>query len=517
MAQNINEPTIWSSLDWSQLYDKDPTRNKQRRLWALNTLKIILSGHNVAIDADTGAGKAIMAILVHLGLKWNTLFLVPTVELAYQHKKLFQKLTGHSSGVLVMTGNKTATRRAKLWQDKSLKLVLATPQTIMSDLKRKTFPKGHFALLTIDEFHHAHGKYDYVSIAKAAHKAGAVILSLSATGEDELAKANCYVVKTIKADIIMPKKDYITSVAQPTESLTLAGQYCNELISSITEGLNYLGLISSNTYYLTIEQLKMIKEKASKLPYPSDREAFKLIGRYRSLNYLKSVLYTCSYKNFILSAEQLFHKKESYANWLADNELFNQLLSFVRAIKEEHPLVEKTISLAKYRAEQGDTFITFVNNKETGRYLAEKMNEAGVVTDTAFGGIERKYINNVRRKVEANELNCIIGSSAITEGVALPNVDTVINYHRPLTQVEWIQRAGRAGRGLKPGIIFSVVLNYPPEWAGLKKTRPQKQVASTIPNSNTLWLFTPGEMLPPKTVSTKEKIKSYAMALYKEK
>ncbi len=516
MAEIINEPTVWSSLDWSQLYDKDFDRNKQRRMTSLNTLNALKLGENVAIDADTGAGKAIMAILIHLAIEWNTLFLVPTVELAYQHQKLYEKLVGHKKGVLVMTGNKTPKNRAKLWQDRSFKLVLATPQTILSDLKNKTFPTGHFALLIIDEFHHAHGRYAYVAIARAANKAGSLILSLSATGKDELAKANCYVTKTIRADIKMPTKDFVTSVVKPTESLATAGQYCQELVALTIEELSNLGLITNNTKILTEEKLKNLESLAKNLPYPTDRQVFKIIARYRSLTHLKSVLYTCSYKNFIEAAEEIYYKKESYANWIANNDIFNQLLSFVRTIKEEHPMVKEAIRLAKYRSEQGDSFILFVNNKNAGRYLAEQMKNSGLAVDTAFGGAERKYIKEVRRKIETNQLNGIIGSSAITEGVALPNVDTIINYHRPLTKVEWTQRAGRAGRGLKTGLIFSIILNYPTEWAMHQKIQDKPEKEPALPKSNTMWLFTPEEMLPAK-VNQKRNNKKINFNLREEK
>ncbi len=44
MAQITTEPAIWSSLDWSQLYDNDPMRNMQRRQIALEVLNQIKQG-----------------------------------------------------------------------------------------------------------------------------------------------------------------------------------------------------------------------------------------------------------------------------------------------------------------------------------------------------------------------------------------------------------------------------------------------------------------------------------------
>ncbi|HAO81727.1 MAG: hypothetical protein A2429_00245 [Candidatus Veblenbacteria bacterium RIFOXYC1_FULL_42_9] len=110
-----------------------------------------------------------------------------------------------------MTGNKSPVKGTQLWQNKSLKLVLATPHTIINDLRQRIFPQGHFAFLIVDEFHHAHKKYPYVPIALAAYKAGALILSLSATAEDLEALKNCFVTKIVKAEISMPQKISPTS------------------------------------------------------------------------------------------------------------------------------------------------------------------------------------------------------------------------------------------------------------------------------------------------------------------
>ena len=142
MAELTAEPEVWSTLDFSGLYDKNQQRNEQRRHLALEVLNLIQQGDNLAIDADTGVGKAIVALIVHLSLKRNTLFLVPTVELAYQHYELYKKLKGSAAGCRVMTGNKPPAKRVSLWQDPNIKLVLATPQTIMNDLRQGIFPRG---------------------------------------------------------------------------------------------------------------------------------------------------------------------------------------------------------------------------------------------------------------------------------------------------------------------------------------------------------------------------------------
>lgn len=499
MAQMISEPPIWSSLDWSQLYDDDSARNMQRWRIALDVLNQIKQDKHVALDAKTGAGKAIIAILVHLSLEWNTLFVVPTVELAYQHQKLFHKLLGHHRGTLVMTGNQSPLKRARLWHDNNPKFVLATPHVIMNDINKKIYPFGYFPLLIIDEFHHAHKNYPFVPLAERANRGRAIIFSLSATADDLLALKNCFVNKIVKADIKMPKKIPSTVVVQPTESLSKADRYCQELLFITAEEIADLHLISSDSPWLTEHQLTKANEHAAQLPYPNNVAGFSAVGRYRSLNHMRYLLNLCSYQNYLWHAESLYNRTEKYINWIINHQRFNELTNLVQQFidrDEPHPKVDQFVKTACYRVQQGDNFITFVREKETGRYLKELLTKQGLRVDEAFGGSERKHIKEVRQLMEAELLDGIIATSVLAEGVSLPNVDTIIHYDRPITKVERIQKDGRAGRGIKPGLIIPILLNYPSEWAGEKKTGPVIQKNPQLPKSDTGWLFPPEEILP---------------------
>ena len=505
MAQITTEPAIWSSLDWSQLYDNDPMRNMQRRQIALEVLNQIKQGQHVALDAKTGAGKAIILILAHLGLEWNTLFVVPTVELAYQHQKLFQKLTGHHRGTLVMTGNKSPLKRTMLWHDDNPKLVFATPHVIMNDINKKIYPFGYFPLLVIDEFHHAHYHYPFVPLAERANRGGAIICSLSATADDLFALKNCFVTKIVKADIKMPKKISCTTVVQPTKSLSQADDYCRDLLTITAEELADLHLVSKTTPWLTEHQLINANEVAEQLPYPKNKDAVSAIGRYRSLSHMRFLLNLCSYQNYLWYADNLYNRTEKYTEWIINHQRFNELTNLVRqfiANDEPHPKVAQFIKTACYRVEQGDNFIAFVKEKITGRYLAEQLSNHGLKVDVAFGGAERKHIKEVRQLMESELINGIIATSVLAEGVSLPSVDTIIHYDRPLTKVERIQKDGRAGRGYKPGLIIPLMLNYPSEWAGGEKTSPAVPQQPQLPKSNTGWLFPPEEMLKTEKTNT---------------
>lgn len=498
MLSYATEPESWQNLNFSQLYDQLPERNAQRRQLALKILHYLTAGQNVALDADTGTGKTIVAILVHLALGKKTLFLVPTVELAYQHRQLYEKLLGHTEGVKIMTGNLSPANRCHQWQEKNFQLVIATPQTILKDLERNCFPRGYFRFLVIDEFHHAHHRYAYVPLAEKAHRAGVTILSLSATADDLLALKNCFVDRVIKANIKMPRKVMLTAVAQTNDQLQTADQFCQRLIAVTAEELADLRIISPGDTWLSQHQLKKAEELARQLKHPASSQALSALGRYRALAYLRYLLNLCSYENFLAVADGLYGKSEKYAEWLVNHQLFNDLVVWVRHLvkdKQIHPKVKKFIEISHNQVKRGDIFIAFVNEKDTGRYLAEQLLKEDIKVKTAFGGPERKHLKILRCLMESGNLHGVIASSVLAEGMALPRVDTVINYGRPATKVEWKQRAGRAGRGDQPGTIITVILDYPQEWAQEKKNRPAT-LTRQLPPSETGWLFSPEEILP---------------------
>ena len=100
----------------------------------------ILKTENVGIIADTGTGKTVISfidILIHKIENENhrVLFLVPRRSLAHQHEKLFHKVEreGTTQTAVFIGGVKIKDRK---WYDKRKKIIFATPQMFMNDVKR---------------------------------------------------------------------------------------------------------------------------------------------------------------------------------------------------------------------------------------------------------------------------------------------------------------------------------------------------------------------------------------------
>ncbi len=513
MAVLTAQPADWSTLDWAQLQDKNPERNIERRSWALQVLNNLLEGHNTAIDAATGGGKTIMAVLIHIALKRNTLLVVPTVELARWHKDLFHKLLGRRKYARVMTGSKLPEKRAKVWQEfveHQGKIVIATPHTIINDIKCGLFPLGYFSLLIIDEFHHAHKKYPYVPLALAAYKAGSLILSLSATAKDLEALKNCFVGKIVNVVINMPPKIVKTLVAKPTDNLKEVSDNHQKLLEQTINELIELKLIPDGTKLLTKNDLKKLANFAAQpselLPDPKHKIARSIIGRYGYLNYLQRVLKVCSYHNFIEGSDKLLQKDRQFAKWILNNFYFQNILKRVRKISdtEPHPKVEMLTKAVAEKVDSGKNFITFVNEQNTARIIANEISKLNIPVDFMIGGRSEKYHRKeIISKLFSRELKGVVVTPVGDEGLSLPDMDIAFMYGRNYTEVQKNQRSGRVGRGNEPGEIYSVLLDDPIEWVMERKlktkqdqTTPEHNRPVTQKTPDTLWLPFPIEDLP---------------------
>ena len=166
-------------------------KNKiEKRLYQIKIYEEVKDKNSIVV-LPTGLGKTIIAILVlayKLSLGKKVLFLAPTKPLCEQHASLISNATNLlNQDIAVVTGETyTPSRRKEIYE--KTRVIVATPQTIDSDLDKRLF-LDDYGLIIFDEVHRAVGDYSYLKIAEKYFSInGSQVLGLTASPGSDFKK-----------------------------------------------------------------------------------------------------------------------------------------------------------------------------------------------------------------------------------------------------------------------------------------------------------------------------------------
>lgn len=484
------------ALDLSLSSPKEGARKEELENFridsAIKSLDILKTG-NVGIIADTGTGKtpiSFIDILMHKTENENhrVLFLVPRRSLAYQHEKLFHKVEpdGSTQTAVFIGGVKMKDRK---WYDKRKKIIFATPQMFMNDVKRGIADIEFFDDIVMDEFHHSQGNYDYVKIAELADQYHKKIIGLSASPGNTEEKINklkksSHISNFIRVEVKTPKKLEDVIFAEPDKTLLSIEQQFFKLFSAVEKRLEQndiflarkredlgqylldgkLSILEKTLHYETIreKELKMIGKSIDTMPQyePKKWKALMWYAVYRKLKHAYSVCITESYVTFLTYVEKIKKDKTKASEKILASKVFQNIISLSEEHKNEHPKILALIKNARYLYRLKMKTIIFVGEKVTGEYIKEIMNEKIPISEVVFGGQKnaKKQLETIE-KLKDGGLMFLISTSVIEEGLHVQEVDAVVHYSMPMTEISRIQRNGRTAR-IETGNVIFVVLNH---------------------------------------------------------
>lgn len=499
-------------FDLSLTSPREKARKEELREFRIRSAEEVLERlvtGNVGLVADTGTGKTIIAFLAFFFLyvteNRRTLFLAPQRLLTEQHKLLLGEIAraSHIADAERIVGG----RRKRPWKDRTVPIVFATPQTFMRDAEKGLVAAGDFDLVVLDEFHHATGKYDYVSIAARAAENGVRMLHLSASPGGTVEKIEaiekaCHIDHWVRVKIATPAKHEVIAVAEADPTVAELDRKFLSLLDRVEVQLRAFGVIDGpkrgrkrKPRLLCQHDLDVLigKIRALEAPYPLF-EALSLYAIYGKLRHAYLTCMTESYATFLAYLKREREKDDedqtSSAGGRARRTARHRFLAHPRireieAIAERerdrHPKVAELERVVRGCAETKKNMLIFVGERETGLYLKEVLARVGVAAETIFGGREKnaRRQEEVLGKLREREIDFVIATSVLKEGINIEKLDAVAHYSLPLNEIERIQGSGRAGR-TEDGSVFYIFLDHPLEkaryWNSYRKLKTMNAV-----------------------------------------
>jgi Fanconi anemia group M protein len=463
-------------------------RNVELREYQKNILNSAKS-ENTLVILPTGLGKTLIALKLAIDRinqfkDLKVLFLAPTRPLVNQHRKFFLNYSDlDKECVIALTGGINPKKRSKLWKDAIV--VLATPQTIMNDLKQGLISLEDVCLLIIDECHRSVKNYAYVFVAKEYIKQAKKQLIIGLTASPGHSKADIEMIcknlgisnVEMRSEEDEDVKPYIKTkvierifLEMPGEMIEIKELMTNALRRKL-ERLKEMHVIeSSSPSRISKKKLLLLNKRVAKAIERDKRffgVLFPLVAAIK-INHALELLQTQGLyplKKYLDKLEK--ENKKTTKEALSDED-------FRKAILKTNELIAKNIEIPKFEKlsdiicselnrNKNAKFIVFTQYRDTVKRIVEYLKRINGISPTHFigqAGIEGMCQDEqieILRKFESGEYNVLVGTSIAEEGLHIPMIDVAIFFEPIPSALRTIQRRGRVGR-TKIGKIYVLIM-----------------------------------------------------------
>ncbi len=431
---------------------------------------------NAIIVLPTGMGKTAVAALIianrMASTGGRTLFLAPTRILVQQHRDFLQKVLDLPEGsVTAVTGEDDIYAREDSW---NAKVVCATPQIAVQDVKRSLLDPKRFDLVILDEVHRAIGDHSYVQIAGMFSSTDVQKVGLTATLPSERQK-----IEEIKGHLAADKvlfRDYASEDIQP---------YVHEVKMDVRllEGPDYMRRASSLIRDVLKEKLGNIAREnlmpraaADKLSFKEmmrNREAVLARGSWNAkLSYfmaaklfnLEKMLETQSYKAFLGYYERVRDEKSRVNTMIVKEPRLKEAYELINGAVVagmEQPKFEALKELIGELTED-DRALIFAGYRETVDHIYRALTKSGIKAWVLIGK-QGATGQKQEEQVEAVEMfrkgkyKVLIATQIGEEGLDIAECNLVVFYDNVASAIRYVQRRGRTGRRKEGKMIMLIV------------------------------------------------------------
>ena len=119
------------------------------------------------------------------------------------------------------------------------------------------------------------------------------------------------------------------------------------------------------------------------------------------------------------------------------------------------PVKDKLDALARLLSDIGDaSSIVFLNFRDSVERVSAYLSEKGFTVSAFHGGKDQKEREDAIYRFSNGSANVLVGTDLASRGLDIPDVDSIIHYHLPVGEDEYVHRVGRTGRWHAQGRAF---------------------------------------------------------------
>ncbi len=468
--------------------------------------------NNTLVCLPTGTGKTKLAILVAISRlndfpNSKVLFLTPTKPLTTQ---IFNEFIHHTTidknKIALLTGAVSQKKRSDIYENNEI--IIATPQTIESDLESKRTYLSDFSLLVVDECHRSRENFANTKVAKYyfdnSKNQRVIALTASPGSSKERINEICNNLFLKKIEIrtdsdesikehIQDKNIEYVHVEFPEEFKAVHSLIKQEYKSRL-EGVKSFGVYKPTNIINKVDLITLQKRLFLEIKKKnhSAYNGISLTAQLLKLSYCLELIETQSLnslKDFFKkletdeskAAKSILSSENIKKAIILTNELVAKELKHPKMIKLCHILADEISKDKNYRA------IVFANYRNTISHILTNLEKIHIKAKKFVGQADRedKGLNQKEQIETINDFksglfNILVASSVAEEGIDIPEVNAVI-FYEPIGSELWkIQRAGRTGR-TKPGkIIFLITKDTRDVGLHYASLRKEKKMKSTL-------------------------------------
>lgn len=458
---------------------------------------------NSLIVLPTSLGKTVISALICAEILFNykqnkILIMAPTRPLVLQHLLSFSSfLKVLDDQKILVTGKISPSTRKMVWDNKTIKLIFATPEVIRNDLNESRLNLKDFGLIVFDEAHRAIKDYAYTLISKKymEQSPNPLIVAMTASPGSEKNRIeqlcrNLYIEHIeYRNEEDVDVKPYVNPIELKWEFTELSEEYRQIIVlfkSMLQEKLRWLifrGLIKKNNidYVFKRDLLELGEILQRNLKFTLNEEKGPLYLALLNQSAALSLMYCIeliesqgpfSLKTFIKRMESSEGKAHSL---ILKDPRMKDIFKLLENVTE-HPKLIYILDLCK--KEKLDTYanknsnvllndkspqiLIFSHYRDTATHIVDELNKTGIKSFRFVGqstrnndiGMNQTEQSAILDSFRKKEFNVLVATSIAEEGLDIPEVKLVIFYEPVASEIRHIQRKGRTGRKSSGNVII---------------------------------------------------------------
>ncbi len=450
------------------------------------------SNSNTLVVLPTGLGKTLVAMLVASKRldrfpDGKILVLAPTRPLTLQHYASFKENVRLSAASFtVLTGTTDPKERASLWE--RARLIFATPQTVLNDVRAQRVSLRGVVLIVFDEAHRCVRDYSYTSLAKSYIDISENPLILGLTASPGGSKER---VNAIKRNLFIERvearteededvKSYVEKTKIEALKVRLPDEYqdailrLREIFNDKVRKLRESGFLRTDRISKKVlldarnsitARLKLAEKKGEQKGYIYGA----IVNQAQSVIVLHGVevLETQGARTLAKYLRRLREKPEQgrAATYLLKDPRWLRAEEEVEKLQElRYPKLDLLVSITKEQVarKRMSKVIVFTQYRDTIEEIIKTLDDAGLNAKRFVGQSDRLGNAGMDQKVQAEilemfrdgQFSILVSSSIGEEGLHVPDVDLVVFYEAVPSEIRYIQRRGRTGRTTEGRVII---------------------------------------------------------------